>query len=206
MYKNANLLGLTIASLWLVAGSVVSQDAGPYTGVGLSFANGTSTAQTGTGASDGNVTGLSVVLGNKWDRGGLSYAVELGADVALDSSVSPVAPSGDCGDDADGAYMCSQDATVRLRGLIGTQLGEAEVFGAMGIGAAFGDFATDTSSVGSGSVYGLTFGTGVTYPVNDSLSIRGEVNYDYFTGPDQRDGTDSEWDALSARVMAIFNF
>lgn len=197
---------LVCTVICFVATHAGAQNAGPYSGVGLSFSNATSVAKTGTGSSDGDVTGLSFILGKKWDRGPLSYALELGADIALDDSIAPVAGSGSCGVDASGSYMCSPDATLRLRGLIGTQLGDASLFGALGVGAAFGDFATDSTTIGSGSVYGLTVGTGISYPVTDRVSIRGELNYDYFTYSDQPDGTDSEWDALSAQVMAIFNF
>lgn len=189
-----------------MAGGAIAQDSVSYTGVGLSFSNGTSTAVTGTGSSDSEIASLSFILGKKWDNGQLSYGVELGADIGLDTSATPVAGAGACGVDAVGAYMCSPDATLRLRGLVGTQLGDAELFGALGVGATFGDFATTATTIGSGSVYGLTVGTGVSYPVSNNVSIRGELNYDYFTGSDQPGGTESEWDALSARVMAIFNF
>lgn len=206
MNKCFKSFGFMCIATCLCTGGATAQDTSTYTGVGLSFANSNSTAITGTGSSDGDLTALSIVLGKKWDRGPLSYALELGADIGFDDTVAPSVGNGACGVDADGAYMCSHDGTLRLRGLVGTQLGDAELFGALGVGAAFGDFATAPTTIASGSVYGLTVGTGISYPVNDNISIRGEVHYDYFTGSDQAGGTESEWDAVSARVMAIFNF
>lgn len=190
--------------LVLMAQAAQAQVAGgPYAGVGLSFAHGESEAGVGPVGSEGDLTALSFVLGNKWIRGNVSYGVELDADVNVAGKLKP---DGTCGVDAIESYMCEQDATLRLRGLLGAPLGDAELFGAVGVGATFGTFATGETTTGSGKVYGLTFGAGVTYPVSDGMSIRGEVNYDNFTNADQNDNQTSDWNALSIRVMAVFNF
>lgn len=191
-----------VAGLALTGQAAAAQAvAGLYSGVGLSFAHGTS--DDGGAGSEGDVTGLSFVLGNKWIRGTVSYALELDADVNI---AGALAPDGACGADAADAYMCEQDATVRLRGLVGKPLGDAELFGALGVGATFGTFATGADTDAAGTVYGLTFGAGVSYPVRDGISIRGEVNYDNFSQADQASDQESDWNALSVRLMAVFNF
>lgn len=178
-------------------------EGGPYAGVGLSFAHGESEAVNGPAGSEGDLTALSFVLGNKWIRGNVSYGIELDADVNVAGKLKQDGP---CGVDAIESYMCEQDATLRLRGLVGTPLGEAELFGALGVGATFGTFATGETTTASGKVYGLSFGAGVNYPVSDGVSLRGEVNYDNFNNADQNDNQESDWNALSIRLMAVFNF
>lgn len=175
---------------------------GPYAGVGLSFAQAESDVSAAVG-SEGDLTALSFVLGNKWIRGNYSYAIELDADINMGGTLTPDGP---CGSAATGPYMCDQDATVRLRGLVGRPLGDAELFGAVGVGATFGTFATGETTTGSGSVYGLSLGAGVNYPIRDGMSVRGEINYDNFTNADQPFEQESDWDALSVRLMAVFNF
>lgn len=174
----------------------------PYAGVGLSFAHAESDASADVG-SEGDLTALSFVLGNKWVRGNYSYAIELDADVNIAGKLKQDGP---CGVDAIESYMCEQDATLRLRGLVGRPLGDAELFGAVGVGATFGTFATGETMTGSGSVYGLSLGAGLSYPVNDGMNIRGEVNYDNFSKADQPFGQESDWESLSVRLMAVFNF
>lgn len=192
------------AGLVLMAqGALAQSDGGPYAGIGLSFVHGKSEAENGPAGSEGDLTGLSFVVGNKWVRGNVSYAVELDADVSIAGKLKQ---DGLCGVDAIESYMCEQDGTVRLRGMVGAPLGDAELFGAMGVGATFGTFATGESTTASGKVYGLSFGAGVNYPFRDGMSIRGEVNYDNFSNADQHDDQESDWNALSVRVMAVFNF
>lgn len=182
-------------------GALAQAEAGPYAGVGLSFAQGESDAS-GVG-SEGDLTALSFVLGNKWIRGNLSYAIELDADVNVAGTLTQDGP---CGVDAIDSYMCEQDGTLRLRGLVGTPLGDAELFGAVGVGATYGTFATGEDTTGSGKVYGLTLGAGVNYPLREGMNIRGEVNYDNFNKADQPFGQESDWESLSVRLMAVFNF
>lgn len=192
-----------VACLLTAQAGLAQMGAGPYAGTGLSFAHGESEAGVGPVGSEGDLTGLSFVLGNKWIRGNASYAVELDADVNVAGKLKQDGP---CGVDAIGSYMCEQDATLRLRGLVGRPLGDAELFGAVGLGATFGTFATGEDTTGSGKVYGLSLGAGVTFPLRDGISIRGEVNYDNFTKADQPFGQESDWNALSVRLMAVFNF
>ena len=182
-------------------GALAQAEGGPYAGAGLSFAHAESDAS--AAGSEGDLTALSFVLGNKWIRGNYSYAIELDADVNVAGKLKQDGP---CGVDAIESYMCEQDATVRLRGLVGTPLGDAELFGAVGVGATFGTFATGETTTGSGSVYGLSLGAGLNYPVGDGMNIRGEVNYDNFSNADQPLGQDSDWESLSVRLMAVFNF
>jgi opacity protein-like surface antigen len=199
-------LYLLLAATGLAAsgqGALAQAVAGPYAGVGLSFAHGESEAGVGPVGSEGDLTALSFVLGNKWVRDDLSYAIELDADVNVGGDLKQDGP---CGVDAIESYMCEQDSTVRLRGLVGTPLGDAELFGAVGVGATFGTFATGETSTGSGSVYGLTLGAGVNYPLRNGMNIRGEVNYDNFNNADQPSDQESDWNSLSVRLMAVFNF
>lgn len=191
------------AGLAVSAGGALAQaEAGPYAGVGLSFAQADSDVAAAAGSA-GDLTGLSFVLGNKWIRGNYSYAIELDADVTLGGAMTS---DGACETDATGPYMCDPDATLRLRGLLGRSLGDAELFGAVGVGATFGTFATGETTTGSGSVYGLSLGAGLSYPVGDGVNIRGEVNYDSFGNADQPFGQESDWNSLSVRLMAVFNF
>jgi opacity protein-like surface antigen len=204
MPKFRAILYFLFAAAGLVAsaqGALAQAEGGPYAGAGLSFAHAESDVS--TVGSEGDLTALSFVLGNKWIRGNYSYAIELDADVNVSGKLKQDGP---CGVDATGPYMCEQDATVRLRGLVGTPLGDAELFGAVGVGATFGTFATGETSTGSGSVYGLSLGAGVNYPIRDGMSVRGEVNYDNFNNADQPFGQDSDWESLSVRLMAVFNF
>lgn len=177
---------------------------GFYGGLGLSFSHAESDAGTGTGASDAGLTGLSLLVGNRWRRGGYSLGLELDTDLSFGGGMDP-APSGDCLLSADGDYMCEHDATVRLRGVAATQIGGSEIFGAVGLGAAFGSFADSATTNQTGSVYGLSVGAGVSYPLRDNLTLRGEVNYDNFSETGQGDGS-ADYEAVSARVMAVFNF
>lgn len=197
------LISAVTGLVLMAQGAQAQAQGGPYAGVGLSFSHGESQAVNGPAGSEGDLTAVSFVLGKRWIRGDISFGVEMDADVNVAGKLKQ---DGTCGVDATESYMCEQDATLRLRGLVGAPLGDAELFGAVGVGATFGTFATGETTTASGKVYGLTFGAGVSYPVSDGMSIRGEVNYDNFTKADQKDNQSSDWNALSVRVMAVFNF
>jgi opacity protein-like surface antigen len=155
----------------------------------------------GTGSSEVNPSGLAFVFGNKWDQGTYSIGFELGGDISLDGDTD-----GRCGAGATGAYMCEHKVTLRLRGIISKQFGSVEVFGALGLGMALGDFATSPIGIESASVKGVSIGAGASFPINAKVSIRGEVNYDDFGSSSQSFGFSSEYDAVSARVLAIYKF
>jgi len=181
---------------------------GFYGGAGLSFTSAESTAVPGgSGTSTGELFGVSVVGGYLWNGGGTwNFGAELDADISLDGAMD----NAFCGIGATGAYMCDLQATVRLRGIVATEVGAGTIFGALGVGAAFGDFATNPANFGPGSIYGVSVGAGFVRPIGGNASIRGEVNYDMFNNANQPifafPGLASEWSAVSARVMVIFPF
>ena len=180
---------------------------GLYVGGGLSFTSADSTASTngvsGSGSSTGELFGLSIVSGYLWSGGGTwNFGAELDADFSLNGAIDGAS----CGSAATGAYMCDHKATVRLRGIVTTQVGAGTIFGALGVGVALGDFADGPFTVSSGSVYGASVGVGFVRPIGGNASIRGELNYDMFNNADQFGGQASDWSAVSARVMAIFQF
>jgi len=176
---------------------------GFYAGAGLSYTDAESTAfVVFSERSTGNLAGVSVVGGYVWDQGTWKIGAELDADISIDGAMD----SAFCGTAATGEYMCDQTATVRLRGIVATQVGAGTLFGALGVGAVFGDFATNTATVASSSVSGLSVGAGFIRPFGNNFSLRGELNYDLFDQSNQPFGLSSEWKAISARVMAVRSF
>lgn len=179
---------------------------GIYGGVGFFYGDLNSeitdgSGHSGAGSSSANPSGLAFVFGNKWDQGTYSIGFELDGDISLDGDTD-----GRCGASASGAYMCEHKLTLRLRGIVSKQFNSVEVFGALGFGMALGDFADSPSTIESASVKGLSIGAGASFPVSAKVSIRGEVNYDGFGSSNQSFGYSSEYDAVSARVMAIYKF
>ena len=195
-------------ALLVVAGataSVAQSSPRYYYGLGLGYSDFESVVTSfGGSASEGQTTTLSAVFGAEWQGNTSFYGYEADLDYGLSGETSQGGVT--CATFADAPYLCDYTATVRLRGIYGTDFGGTKVFGALGVGGVFGDFATSPTTQASGSVYGLTAGVGAYFPVSDSMNVRGEVIYDNFTNADQTGGYESEFTGMSVRVTAMFAF
>lgn len=72
---------------------------------------------------------------------------------------------------SSGPYFVNDGDTWRLRGLIGTSIGDVDVFGALGVG----QFDAGMTTIhGSGGADILTYGVGAEYEISDGVRLRGE--------------------------------
>jgi hypothetical protein len=176
-----------------------------YAGGGLAYVSGESDYGVPADTADLSAGAGSIILGSRYELANGFWAVEGNADLSLGAGTE-AAGGGVCGVSANGPYLCEHKATVRLVGIYGFETASGlEIFGSLGYGIVYGDFADNTASVGSGHVGGATVGIGVSQPMGGG-AIRGEIIHDRFTSANQSGGYESDYTATSARVSYIMKF
>jgi opacity protein-like surface antigen len=202
MHKFAPL-ALAIAAT--TAAPAVAQEF--YFGGGLAYSSGTSDNVTGGGGeSDLSAGMLTLLVGQRFAAGSGFWGWETSADLSFGAETENTDNGFPCSDGAEGSYLCSQDATLRLVGIYGMPVGQGtELFGSLGVGMMTGDFADSSSSVESASTYGLTVGAGVNVAVGNELTARGEVIYDSFTNTTQ-DEYSSDYKGTTFRLVLVRKF
>lgn len=121
---------------------------------------------------------LGVTFGYRRDAGSMFFAAEMDGDLSLgqefigDANNLPCAPA-----NARGPYHCTHDTTVRLRGVVGTQIGAYEVFGSLGAVQVRGTSAVNVAQTDDVINTGHTFGLGIQRPLGTGTG-RLELIYD----------------------------
>lgn len=178
-----------------------------YYGGGLAYASGTSDNVTGGGGeSDLSAGMLTLLVGQRFAAGTGFWGWETSADLSFGAETENADNGFPCSDGAEGSYLCSQDATLRLVGIYGMPVAEGtEVFGSLGVGMLTGDYANSSSSVESASTYGLTVGAGMNVDVGNGLAARGELIYDSFTNTTQ-DEYSTDYKGTTFRIVLVRSF
>lgn len=185
------------AAVGLVCATSAAQAEG-YWGVAADV--GKATASIGY-SHDKVMTGVAVVLGNRIDGGNYFYGYEASASVTLNGSFE------ECGWRNPAPVLCKQSANLRLMGVVGQQMGDYDVYGKLGYGAVFGDFAVSPFSVASGHLKGLTIGVGASRQLNDSTKLFGEILYDaYHNSSGQPARDNSEYSNVNLRLGVMRSF
>ncbi len=97
--------------------------------------------------------------------------------------------------------MCEQDSSVRVYALIGKTFGDYDIYGKLGYGAAFGDFAVSSFDQESGSIRGQTIAVGAARQVEGYGKVFAELIYDDFgDSGDQPGGYSSDYNAMGLRI------
>lgn len=147
------------------------------------------------------VPGFAVVLGNRINNGDFFYGYEASASITLNGEFD------ECAGFNPAPALCKQSANVRVVGVVGQQMGDYDVYGKLGYGAVFGDFAVSPFSVDSGNVKGLTVGLGASRQLNDTTKLFGEVLYDaYRNSGGQPAGYHSTYNSVNLRIGVMRSF
>lgn len=206
-------LRFAAAAAALCVSAAIAEAQDYYFGAGLGYVSAESTANannvnSGSGTSDLGTGAVSLIGGVKFPLANGFWGIEGNGDFSMGSDTDP-AGGAVCGTSATGAYLCSHDMTLRLVGLYGFNMSNGwTAFGSLGIGAVYGDFATNTTTIGSAHVSGVTYGIGLSKPVG-SGSIRGEIIRDDFSNSSQSLGAavqDSDYEATTVRLSYIHRF
>lgn len=181
-----------------VACATSAAQAEGYWGVAADVGN--ATASIGY-SHDKVMTGVAVVLGNRINGGNFFYGYEASASVTLNGGF----------DECDGfnpaPVLCKQTANLRLMGVVGQQVGDYDVYGKLGYGAVFGEFAVSPFSVDNGHLKGLTVGVGASRQLNDTTKLFGEVLYDaYRNSSGQPGGYNSDYSNVNLRLGVMRSF
>jgi len=199
------VLSLAVATGVWSGGPASAQDF--YYGGGLAYSSGTSdNVSGGSGESDLSAGMVTLILGQRFAAAKGFWGWETSADLSFGAETENSASGVPCSASASGSYLCTQDATLRLVGIYGTSVGQGtEIFGSLGIGMFFGDYANNSTSVESAATYGLTVGVGLNREFGNGLVVRGEVIYDDFTR-DTQDTFSSEYSGTTVRVALLRKF
>lgn len=194
-----------LAGAFCLSSPALAQDI--YWGGGLAFSSGTSDQVSGGGGSSDLSAGmLTLLLGQRFDRGSMFLGWEASADLSFGADTENSVNGLPCSGGATGSYLCSHDMTIRFVGVVGAAVGQGtDVFGSLGFGMLKGDFATNTFTVESASVHGLTAGVGVEHAFGNGLTGRGEVIYDKFNQSSQ-EVFSSEYSGSTVRLSVIKRF
>lgn len=195
---------MTLAGTTLFANSASAQMS-YYGGAGLSYSSASS--QSASSSSEGDLFGLSLTSGIRFDTSSsIFYGAEIDGEINLSGDLAFTGNGLTCADgSAADAYFCDQNATLRLRGLVGTNIGGFDVFGTVGYGAAHGLGAIDedgsTQTVVSA---GLTYGVGAQTSFGGGTA-RLEVIRDDFSN-NLQGNFDPEWSATSVKASYLWSF
>ncbi|SPF78556.1 hypothetical protein ALP8811_02484 [Aliiroseovarius pelagivivens] len=191
-----------IAAAIGIACATSAAQAEGYWGVALDVSKATSEVPSfGNYEHDKIVPGIAVVLGNRINSGNFFYGYEASASITLNGDFD------ECSGFNPAPALCKQAANLRVVGVVGQQMGEYDVYGKLGYGAVFGDFAVSPFSVDSGNVKGLTIGLGTSRQLNDATKLFGEVIYDaYRNSGGQPGGYVSNYDSINLRLGVMRSF
>lgn len=203
--SNKLLTALLIASSLLPAAA--SAEGGLYYGLGLGTRNAWSNAEFGGSSRDRNAA-VGFTLGYRAETGAGFFGGEMDGEFSLGSDMRPTGGSS-CSIGAMGPYVCETTATVRLRGIAGTTLGNGvEVFGTAGIVAISGESAVGPTEQANVVNTGFTFGIGAQRDFGAG-KLRGELIYDRaMKSNDPQDPFGATYDpdlsAVTAKLSYLF--
>lgn len=150
---------------------------GLYYGLGLGYSSMTSTLDSDPLSSSFEGTVLGVTLGYRRDASSMFYAAEMDSDLGLGQQFSFPPPDSTCRNGAIGPTHCTHDITLRMRGVVGTQVGAYELFGSLGAVLVKGTSAVEEIQVDDVINTGYTVGLGVQRPLGSGTG-RLELIYD----------------------------
>jgi hypothetical protein len=195
-----------VCAALLIAVPATQAEDGLYAGLGLGAGWGQSD---GPGGSAGTLGNFGLTLGYRQDMDSFFWGGEIDTDLSFYDQLTS---SGDtCSVGAHGPYYCTHDATVRFRGLIGTEIVDGlELFGTFGVGVMTGLGATNTNTTDQATTAGLTAGFGAQMDLGDG-TLRGEFIYDGFNhnlDPAQNASSPytPTWSAASVKLTYLFGF
>ncbi len=156
-------------------------------------------------ASEATVVGLTGAVGRKMRNGDMFWGYEISA--TLNGGADFEWQGQTCTDGADGPYMCSQTASLRSTLMVGRTYNDYDIYGKVGIGAAFGDFAVDSFEQESGSISGATFAIGASRSTTETRSLFAEIYVDNFrNASNQPQDYTSEYSGNGIRFGIIQSF
>ena len=152
---------------------------GLYYGLGLGVTDAKSEQSvTGGGHSEATFGTLGATLGYRWDRDTYFLGTEANLNLGLGTDFDDSGTGQACKTNANGPYYCSQKAILRLRGMIGSDVGkDVEIFGTLGLAAMVGDGATNANTQDRGVNTGVTVGMGLQKQIGRNTH-RVELIYD----------------------------
>lgn len=185
----------------ILATSAVEAEDGFYAGLGL----GAGWGESDGGDSAGSLGNVGLTLGFRQDMDGFFWGGEIDSDLSFHDLLESSGVS--CDTQAFGPYYCTHDATLRFRGVIGTELMDGlELFGTFGIGVMEGQGAIDISATDSATTAGFTGSLGVQMDLGPG-TLRGEVIYDNFTHNLEPAAIYTPtWSETSAKVTYLIGF
>ncbi|MHC0052455.1 outer membrane protein [Actibacterium sp. D379-3] len=194
-----------IAALFLTGAA--NAEEGFYAGFGFGLTDMESQAEFG-GTSEGALPMVALTAGYRAEADRFFYGAEIDADMSLDGNLDYQGT--ECGDGfANGPYYCEHDATLRLRGVIGTDLTpQLEGFATLGYGVMWGKGAVaGDGSTDNGVNSGVTVSLGLQHMMQKG-KLRYELIYDDFgnTGEKPADLYKPDYQAVSLRLMYLMSF
>lgn len=211
-----NISNLIIAALASSALATGANADGFYAGFGVGYTSADSDAggpagSYGTGSSKLQAGIAGVTAGYRWDLQNGFAAAEFDSDFSLSSNFKNTLSGASCSVGATGAYYCTHDATVRLRGLYGAPVGNGwELYGALGLGLMSGKGATNTFTTDNGMNAGVTLGLGAQRQFGMGKA-RFEVTYDSFDSTINKPSSatvsyEPSYKATSVKLSYLFAF
>jgi hypothetical protein len=183
---------------------------GLYYGLGVGYSSMDTTELSFAPVSsslDGAV--LGVTFGYRRDAGSMFYAFEMDSDLGFGQEFSGDITNVACApNNAAGPYYCTHDITVRLRGVVGTQVGVYELFGSLGAVLVNGTSAVDSDQVDDVINTGYSVGLGMQRPLGTGTG-RLELIYDRANndnGPDDGAGSVYHPDYEAVTLKGTFLF
>lgn len=178
------------------SGAAVAED---YWGMSVDALSAESTEDLFGSSSSQDVPGISAVFGRKFDASNFYWGVEGAATAYFGDAFEFSGLT--CTDGANGPYMCDLDGAVRLYGVIGKEFSQYSAYAKLGYGAAFGNFATEATTQGSGIIRGATAAIGLSRDLTEKVKMFGEITYDNFTdASDQPAGYTSVLETTGLRM------
>lgn len=204
MRKLTTILTSGVAAATFLASSAYAEMQ-YYGGGGIGYSKATS-EDNNIRTSEGDLFELGVTLGARYDRQRLFFAAELDSDINVGGEMEYSGTP--CSGGASGPYFCSQAATVRLRGMVGTSISSYEVFGTLGYAVMFGNGAiSPAGNTDLGSVGGVTYGVGAQKAFGNG-TLRLEVIQDSLTSIIDKPAGQGEptWEATTVKVSYLWDF
>ncbi|SHJ62910.1 hypothetical protein SAMN05444000_1113 [Shimia gijangensis] len=198
-------------SLGFTAASPTLAD-GIYYGFGLGFASAESEqGGGGVGFSELESAMLGVTTGYKWNVNSGFAALEMDADLSFGQETENTVTGFACSSGATGAYFCTHDATIRLRGIYGAPVGNGwSIFGALGYGFVSGTGAISPATTAKAITGGVTAGLGIQKQIGGG-TLRVEFIHDNFSSGVKKADAGGflytpTWEANTLKATYLINF
>jgi hypothetical protein len=188
----------------LAAGPAAAGDF--YYGAGLGYTHAKSgSGSFGTAASNADLSMLGLTLGYRVNRAKVFFAGELDGEVNLGGKFHDDVSGNTCASGAGGPYYCSHDSTLRLRGIVGTQLNnDYEIFGSLGVVQVRGKSAVGPVTQDSVRSTGFTIGIGAQRKMPKYGVGRLELIYDKANSSNNPGGYDPKYQAVTLKASWLF--